>query len=97
MEHLLKINKESKLKKKTTGDTSYIYKNELDKACFLHDTAYEDFKDLARRTVSNKFLRDKTFNTAKNPKYDDYQRGLAPMVYKCFNKKSLMWFWYEAK
>ena len=50
-------------------DTSYIYKNELDKACFQHDTAYGDFKDLAKRTASDKILRDKAFNTAKNPKY----------------------------
>ena len=70
-----------KLKKKT-GDTKYIYRNELDKACFQHDMAYGDFKDLARRTASDKVLRDKAFNIAKNPKYDGYQRGLASMVYK---------------
>ena len=46
---------------------------------------YGDFKDLARRTVSDKFLRDKAFNTAK---YDRYQRGLPSMVYKFFDKKS---------
>ena len=50
--------------------------------------AYGDFKDLARRTASDKVLRDKAFNIAKNPKYDGYQRGLASMVYKCFDKKS---------
>ena len=50
--------------------------------------AYGDLKDLARRTASNKFLRDKVFNIAKNPKYDGYQRRLASMVYKFFNKKS---------
>ena len=50
--------------------------------------AYGDFKDLARRTASDKFLRDKAFNIAKNPKYDGYQRGLASMVYKFFDKKS---------
>ena len=49
--------------------------------------AYGDFKDLARRTSSDKVLRDKAFNIAKNPKYDGYQRGLASMVYKCFDKK----------
>ena len=69
---------------KQTGDTKYIYKNELDKACFQHDMAYGDFKDLARRTASDKVLRDKAFNIAKNPKYDGYQRGLASMVYKFF-------------
>ena len=50
--------------------------------------AYGDFKDLARRTASDKVLRDKAFNIAKNPKYDGYQRGLASMVYKFYNKKS---------
>ena len=50
--------------------------------------AYGDFKDLARRTASDKVLRDKAFNIAKNPKYDEYQRGLASMVYKFFDKKS---------
>ena len=61
---------------KETEDTRYIYKNELDKACFQHDMAYGDFKDLKRRTASDKILRDKVFNIAKNPKYDGYQRGL---------------------
>ena len=81
-------NKERVQKFKETGDTNYIYKNELDKACFQHDMAYGDFKDLARRTASDKVLRDKAFNIAKNPKYDGYQRGLASMVYKFFDKKS---------
>ena len=73
---------------KETGDTKYIYRNELDKACFQHDITYGDFKDLARRTASDKVLRDKAFNIAKNSKYDGYQRGLASMVYKFFDKKS---------
>ena len=81
-------NKERIWKLKETGDTSYIYKNELDKACFQHDMAYGDFKDLKRRTASDKFLRDKAFNIAKSPKYDGYQRGLASVVYKYFDKKS---------
>ena len=50
--------------------------------------AYGDFKDLKRRTFSDTVLRDKEFNIAKNPKYDWYQRGLASMVYKFFDKKS---------
>ena len=50
--------------------------------------AYGNFKDLARRTASNKVLRDKAFNIAKNPKYDGYQRGLASMIYNIFDKKS---------
>ena len=80
-------NKERIQKFKPTGDTSYIYKKELDKACFQHYMAYGDFKDLSRRTASDKVLRDKAFNIAKNPKYDGYQRGLASMVYKYFDKK----------
>ena len=61
--------------------TRHIYKNELDKACFQHDLAYGDFRDLAKRTASDKVSRDKAFNTAKNPKCDGYQRGLASMFY----------------
>ena len=81
-------NKERIQKFKETGDTKYIYRNELDKACFQHDMAYGDFKYLARRTASDKFLRYKAFNIAKNLKHDGYQRGLASMVYKFFDKKS---------
>ena len=65
-------NKERIQKFKETGDTKYIYRNELDKACFQHDMAYGDFKDLARRTAFDKVLRDKAFKIAKNPKYDGY-------------------------
>ena len=60
----------------------------LDKACFQHDMAYGDFKDLARRTASDKILHNKTFNIAKNPKYDRYQRSFASMIYKFLDKKS---------
>ena len=49
---------------------------------------YGDFKDLKRRTFSDKVQRDKAFNIVKNPKYDGYQRGLASMIYKFFDKKS---------
>ena len=71
---------------KETGDTSYIYENELDKACFQHDTAYEDFKDLAKRTIADKVLRDKAFKIASDQKYDGYQRRLVSMVYQFFDK-----------
>ena len=50
--------------------------------------AYGDFKDLGRRTASDKVLRNKAFNIAKNRKYDGYQRRLASKVYKFFDKKS---------
>ena len=54
-----------------TRNNDFIYKKELDKACFQVDMAYGKSKDLAKRTQSNKVLR-----------------GLAPKVYKFFNKKS---------
>ena len=73
---------------KRTGDTRYIYRNELDKACFQHDSAYADQKDLINRTEADKVLRDKAYDIASNPRYDGYQRGLASMVYKFFDKKS---------
>ena len=50
--------------------------------------AYGDFKDLAKRIAADKVLRDKAFNLAKNSKYDGYQRGLASMVDKYFDKKN---------
>ena len=73
---------------KRTGDTRYIYRNELDKACFQHDSAYADHKDLINRTEADKVLRDKAYDIASNPECDGYQRGLASMVYKFFDKKS---------
>ena len=72
---------------KETGDTNYIYKNELDKACFAHDAAYSDSKDLTKRTVADKILKNKAFDIAKDPKYAGYQRGSASMVYKFFDSK----------
>ena len=65
-----------------------IYQKDLDKACFEHDMAYGDFKDLPRRTTSDKVLLDKTFNIAECSKYCKYQRGIASVVYKFFDKKS---------
>ena len=67
-----------------TGNTDFIYKNELDKACFQHDMAYGKSKDLVKRTQSDKVLKDKAFKIASDPKYDGYQRGIVSMVYKFF-------------
>ena len=79
---------EERIKKfKQTGDTRYIYRNELDKSCFQHDSAYADHKDLINRTKSDKVLRDKAYDIASNPEYDGYQKGLASMVYKFFDSK----------
>ena len=74
-------------KHKRTGDTQYIYRNELDKACFQHDAAYADNKGLLNRTRADKILRCKAYSIANNPQYDGYQRGLASIVYKFFDTK----------
>ena len=81
-------NKERIEKFMKTSNTDFIYKNELDKACFQHDMAYGKSKDLVKRTESDKVLRNKAFKIASDPKYDGYQRGLALMAYKFFDKKS---------
>ena len=68
-------NKEKMLKFKEVGDSRYIYQNEPGKACFQHDMAYDGFKGFARRTASDKVLRDQGVGIAKNQKFDGYQRG----------------------
>ena len=80
-------NKERFEKFLQTGNTDFIYKNDLDKACFQSDMVFGDFKDLARRPQWDKVLRDTTFEIASNPKCDGYQRRSASMVYKFFHKK----------
>ena len=67
---------------------SKIYKNELDKACFQHDMAYNKYKDLKERTQPDIVLKNKAFKIAANPKYDCFQRALASMVWKSFNERS---------
>ena len=71
-----------------TEDTNFIYENELDKACFQHDVAYGKAKKLVKRTQSDKVLKDKAFEIARDSKYDGCQRGLASMIYKFSDKKS---------
>ena len=71
VDHLTK-NKERIKKFKETGDTGYIYKNELGKACFQHDMEYGDFKHLKKRTSTDKVLRKKSFKIASDQKYDGY-------------------------
>ena len=70
-----------------TSDLKHIYKNELDKAYFVNDAAYSGSKDLAKRTILDTILRDMAYEIAINPKYDGYQRELASMVDKIFDKK----------
>ena len=79
-------NKERIEKFMQTGNKSFIYKNELHKACFQHAMAYSTTKDLATRTQSD-VLRNKAFKIASDPIYDGYQRGLTSMVYKFCDKK----------
>ena len=71
-----------------TGDSNYIYKNEIDKACFVHDGLYSDSSDLAKRTTSDKILKDRAYKIAINPNYDGYQRTIASMIYRFFGKKT---------
>ena len=75
---------------KETGDSQYVYQNELNNSCSQHDIANGDFKDLTRRKASDKTLHDKAFNIVKNAKYNGYQCRIALMVYKFFDKKN---FW----
>ena len=62
----------------------YLYRNELDKACFAHDPAYSDSQDLAQRTISDKILKDRADEIATNCKYNWYQRALTSIVYTFF-------------
>ena len=64
-----------------------LYKNELDKAWFTRDAALTDWKDLAKRTISDKILKVRAYKMAINTKYDKYKRGLASRVYECFDRK----------
>ena len=82
--------KERTKKFKQKGDSIYIYKTELNKACFQHDMAYGAFKDLNRRAAADKVLHDKEFDIAKNPKCDGYQRGLTSIIYKFLIKNLLV-------
>ena len=70
------------------GNTNFIYRNELDKTCFQHNMAYGKSKDLMKRTLSDRVLRDIAFKIESHPKYDGYQKGLASMIYMSFYKKS---------
>ena len=74
-------NKERIEKFMQAGNTDFIYRNELDKACFQHDMAYGKSIGLTKKAQSDKILRDKAFKIVSYPKYDSYQRGLASMVF----------------
>ena len=83
---LLTKNNERIEKFMLTGNTDLIYRNELNKACFQHRMAYGKSKDVAKRTQSDKVLRNKAFNLESDPNYNGCQRGLASVVYKFFEK-----------
>ena len=70
------------------GSLKHLYRNELDKACFTHHATYSDSKEIAKRTISDKILRNRAYEIARNRNYDGYQRASASMVYKFFDKKT---------
>ena len=72
---------------KRTGNINLLYKNELDKACFKHDSAYAKYKDIEHRLIADDKLKNSAYDIASNPEYDGYQRGLPSMVYNFFNSK----------
>ena len=70
------------------GQLKYLYRNELDRACFAKDAAYSDSNNLAKRNISDKILKDRTYDIARNCNYGGYQRALASMVYNFFDNKT---------
>ena len=70
------------------GQLKYLYRNELDRACFAKDAAYSDSNNLAKRNISDKILKDRTYEIARNCNYGGYQRALASMVYNFFDNKT---------
>ena len=85
--HLLNIPKEFE-NSRETGNLQHLYTNDLEKACFAHDAAYSDSEDLAKRTISDKIVKEKASEIARNRKYYGYQTLLASMVYRCFDEKT---------
>ena len=80
------IHKERIKEFKRTGNINLLYRNALDKACFIHDAAYAKYKDVENRLINDK-IKNSAYDIASNPEYDGYQRGLTSMVYKFFNLK----------
>ena len=71
-----------------TGNLKHLYRNELDKACFVYDAAHSENKDLAKRTVSDKILKGKAYKNARNRGYNEYHRALASIAYRFFDKQT---------
>ena len=78
------MQKSSKIRE--TGNLKHLYRNQLGKACFALDVAYSHSKDLANITISDMILKNRAYEIARNREYDGYQRPLASMVYKFFDK-----------
>ena len=74
---------------KETVNSRHIYQKELDRAYFKDDMAYRNFQDFPRRIAADEVLHNKAFNIPKNIIYDGYQRGIASMVYKLFDKNTV--------
>ena len=70
------------------GNLKHLQRNELEKVPFAHDGAYSDSKELAKRTISDKILKVRAYEIARNRGYDGYRGGLASMVYEFFDKKT---------
>ena len=75
-------------KSRETGNLKHLYRNELDEAFCSHNSVYSDSKGLAKRTISNKILKDRAYEIGRNRKYYGYQRALPSMVYKVSDKKT---------
>ena len=74
-----------------TGSLRHLYRNELEKVCSAHNAASSENKDLAKRPISEKILKDRSYEIARNPGYDGYQSALGSMMYKFLNKKTGSW------
>ena len=71
-----------------TRNLKHLFRNKLHKACFVHNAAYSDSKDLSKRPISDKIFKNKAYEIARNPGYDGYQRALPGMLYNFFNNKT---------
>ena len=71
-----------------TGNLKHLYRNKLDKSCFAHGAAYSESKNLAKRSISDRILKDGAYEITRNHGYDGYQRALASMGYTFFDKKT---------
>ena len=71
-----------------TGNLKHLYRTKSDRTCYAHDSAYSDSNDLAKRTISDKILKDRASEISKNHEHDGYQRAFASLVYKFFGKRN---------